>query len=214
MKSVKVIVEGGGHKSLDSECREAFSKLFGKLGIKNVQFVAGRSRDTAFKKFRNEVINFVPYTKKTNGSWPVLLVDSEEIVVTATKIEHLVRRSNSWKYLETVEERQVQLMATCTESWFLYDRDILRDYFGTFLRESSLPPSQNIEEIDHNDVLDALEEATKKCGENKIYTRKTKAAHEFKILSRLDPNKLIGQKYFDATVTAIKVHPLAGHTKT
>ena len=98
----KVYVEGGGDSSLDRECREGFSKLFEKLGLR-VQFVACGPRDQAFKRFRNAAL-------KSDGTWPILLVDSEEVVVLPTKKEHLTNRDTNWQFPENVTERQVQLM--------------------------------------------------------------------------------------------------------
>ena len=194
----KVYVEGGGDSSLDRECREGFSKLFEKLGLR-VQFVACGPRDQAFKRFRNAAL-------KSDGTWPILLVDSEEVVVLPTKKEHLTNRDTNWQFPENVTERQVQLMTTCTESWLVCDRNALKDYFGQCFKEGSLPSTHNIEEKDHHEVIEALKVATRDCGKDKSYD---KGQHSFKVLARLDPQKLIGLTYFDEAFKAIK-----GHTQT
>lgn len=194
----KVYVEGGGDSSLDRECREGFSKLFGKLGL-NVQFVACGSRNNAFKRFKNAVL-------QSEDTWPILLVDSEEVVELSTKKEHLTRRDITWQFPENVAERQVQLMTTCMESWLICDKQTLKEYFGQCFKDASLPLTTSIEEKDHHEVIEALKAATRDCGKDKSYD---KGQHSFKVLARLDPQKLIGLTYFDEAFKAIK-----GHTQT
>ena len=194
----KVYVEGGGNSSLDRECRQGFSEFFKKMGLQ-VQFIACGPRDKAFKRFKNAV-------EKSDGTWPILLVDSEEVVTTPTKREHLINRDMTWQFLDSVEERQVQLMTTCMESWLVCDKQTLREYFGQCFTETSLPVISNIEDKDHHEVIKALEAATRDCGKDKGYS---KGQHSFKILAKLNPQNLMGLKYFDEAHKAIK-----GHTPT
>lgn len=191
-------LEGGGNNSLNRECREGFAKLFEKLGL-TVQFVACGSRNNAFKDFKNAALSSV-------GSWPILLVDSEEPVSAPTKREHLTRRDPTWQFPENVTERQIQLMTTCMETWLICDRPALKEYFGQCFKESSLPAVGSIEEKDHHEVIEALEAATRDCGKDKCYN---KGKHSFKLLARIDPNWLSGLTYFEEAHRAIK-----GHTKT
>ena len=194
----KVYVEGGGNSSLNRECREGFAKLFSKLGLP-VQFVACGSRDSAFKDFKNAVL-------KSDETWPILLVDSEEVIVLSTKKGHLTKRDAVWQFPESVTERQIQLMATCMESWLLCDRPTLLEYFGQYFKEGSLPSQIAIEDRDHHEVIEALNAATRDCGKGKSYD---KGRHSFKVLARIDPQKLMGLKYFHEAYLAIK-----GHAKT
>lgn len=194
----KIYVEGGGNSSLNRECREGFAKLFGKLGL-SVQFVACGSRNEAFKDFKNAVL-------QSEDTWPILLVDSEEVVMLPTKREHLTKRDATWQFPDSVAERQVQLMTTCMESWLICDKQTLKEYFGQCFKDTSLPSSHSIEEKDHHEVIEALKAATRDCGKDKGYD---KGRHSFKILARLDPQKLMGLTYFDEAFKAIK-----GHTKT
>lgn len=182
--NVKVYVEGGGdNRSLRSQCRQNFKKFFCKAGLKGrmPRIVASGGRVKAFEDFRNAL-------KKAGAKdFIVLLVDSEDSVgVEAGSWAHLKRRDN-WDKPAAATDDNAHLMAQCMESWFLADKDKLAAFFGDGFNRGALPARPEVENISKKDVLASLKAASRHCGKKGKYD---KGQHSFKILARLDPEKV------------------------
>ena len=77
-------------------------------------------------------------------------------------------------------------MVECMESWFLADKDALKNFYGKDFKDNSLPKTANLESIKKKTIISALENATKDTTKG-IYG---KGAHSFKILATLDADKV------------------------
>ena len=179
---VVVYVEGGGHqrKTLD-DCRRGFGQLFEKVVREGqspkVRACGGRA-DT-FRDFQRDV------TQGKEG-FLIILVDSEgPVSANATTWSHL-RTQDGWKKPKNVHEDQAHLMVQCMESWFLADRDALREYYKQGFLVNSLPGRANIEEISKPDVEQRLERATRPTQPGAYH----KTRHGFDLLALIDPEKL------------------------
>ena len=127
--------------------------------------VACGARDKAYDRFETE--------HKQGDREAFLLVDAEGPVLAGGSWEHLLTR-DGWKRPDGATEDQCHLM----ESWFLADRETLREFYGQGFREKALPSSASIERVPKKDVEEGLKNATRD-------TRKgaySKGKHSFAIL--------------------------------
>ena len=196
MKTVTVYLEGAEkkNKQLVNDCRKGFSELF---GMRHAIFVPCGGRKQAFDDF---AIAF----QNPDGTWPILLVDSEDEVAETSKIDHL-RKRDGWRFPEGVEERQVQLMTTCMESWLIYERKGLKTFYGSCLQENGLPSKFEMETRHRHTVFDILRHVTRDCVRDKVYGK----GIAFQILALVSGETLRELKYFEMAYIAIK-----GHTQT
>ncbi len=157
---------------------------------------AGGGRTATFDQFKTSV--------RSAGAidYPILLVDSEDIVVNnMTAWKHLKFRDN-WDRPIEVAEDQAQLMVTCMETWLMADRATLRSYFGNSLNEERLFPINDLEARHRHTVYDALVAATRRCKRNYH-----KGDRSFAILAEIDPQIL--KKYlphFLAFIQTLEKH--------
>lgn len=156
--TVKIYVEGGGDgKYLRSSCREGFRSLFTNAGVVGAKFqvVACGPRNEAFRSF------CIALAK--NDGPVLLLVDSEDSMSDISKTwEHLGRR-DGWKRPKGADDETVLMMTTTMETWLVADREALAKRFGKNFRSSALPPTNSLEVRPRNEVLEALESASKDC---------------------------------------------------
>lgn len=190
---VKLYVEGGGdRKALRIECRRGFQEFLEKAGLKGKMptIVACGGRRSAYEDFCTAI---------ANGEAAMLLVDSEAPIATAHQTgkpdewlpwQHLKAcPGDGWDRPQGAREADCHLMVQCMESWFLADRERLKDFFGHGFRDSALPPAANpVETIAKTAVLDSLKEATRHCQPKGQYG---KGDHAFKLLAQLDPAKVV-----------------------
>lgn len=175
-----IYVEGGGTTQLlQSELRQGFQSLFKSAGFagKLPKVVASGSRNEAYEDFATAFKNI------KSGEKILLLVDSEEIVTTSTKWDHVVLR-DSWTKLGS--EENIFFMVVCMESWFLADTTGVGDFFGQNFDASKLPKNVDREAIDKKQLYDGLKKATKKTSKGEY----GKGQHSFKILTHLDGKKI------------------------
>jgi hypothetical protein len=191
---VKIYVEGGGDsKQLKIECRKGFSKLIEKAGFagRMPTIVACGGRSATRDKFLTAL--------KSKQDLSIMLVDSEDPVTEASPWDHL-RFRDKWERPSGVIDEQVQLMITSMESWLVADRSALEEEFGRCLQVTALPSLSNLEARGRQEVLQALENATRQCGHRNSYS---KGARSFKILARLDP--AVMKKHLPSFVRFIEV---------
>ncbi len=177
-----IYIEGGGDsKDLKIRCRQGFSKLFEKCGLRGrmPRAVACGSRNQAFDKFKTK------HASPATGKYVGLLVDSEDPVRDVDKTwEHLVGR-DSWQRPQGVDDEQVLFMTTCMETLVATDHVALGEHYGSDLRPAALPPLTNMETRSRREVLLALGKAT--ADSKKAYRKGERA---FDILGKLDPDTL------------------------
>ena len=131
----------------------------------------------------------------------MLLVDSEAPVSAAHRQggdrskwlpwAHLEQRvGDGWCKPNGSVDTDCHLMVQVMESWFLADRDTLKSFFGNGFKENKLPAaSRSIEDVSKADVNRALANATEDCKTKSSYG---KGEHSFKLLARIDPDKIAG----------------------
>lgn len=177
----KLYVEGGGDRNhqLRQLCREGFTKFLKTAGLcgNMPRVVACGGRKAAFDDFCIAI---------KNGEKAILLVDSECTLLSESSWEHLgARTGDKWQRPKGTTDEQCYLMVQCMESWFLADIETLEKYYGHGFKRDRLPAS-NPEEIDKNDIYNALKRATQNCDKNDY----KKGRDSFVILGGLNPDKV------------------------
>jgi hypothetical protein len=179
----KIYAEGGGEGQLmDVLFREGWNTFFAAAGLagRMPKVVRGKGRENTFDMFATAVRN-----PRDKNEIPLLLVDSEDPLVAGRSVwQHLKIRDN-WSRPKDAAEDQAFLMVQVMETWFLADRDLLRRYFGSNLREQHLREWPALEGVPKETVLKALEQATAAC--KKPYT-KGKVSYE--LLEKLNSEKV------------------------
>ncbi len=176
--SVQVYVEGGGPTrsgDLADECRKGFSTLFQKAIGRRIGITACGGRNQTYDAFATAV-------RQRKYDLAILLVDSEESVGGAAPWTHLQRRDR-WEPLDS----PAHLMVVCMETWLLADREALRAHFGDAFEEGRIPKWPKLWEVDKRTLFDAMSDATKDRKKGGAYD---KGRDSFKILARVDPEKL------------------------
>ena len=180
---VKLYVEGAGRNDLErSQCRQAFSTFFESAGLtgRRPRTVPCGGRTSAFDAFKAALCG------NRAGELPLLLVDSEGPVQPGhSNWEHLKARDN-WDRPIGASDDQVFLMVQLMETWFLADRDLLRQFFGAALRENHLRAWPDLEALPKSDVASTLDLATAACGQR----RYAKGWMSFKLLEGLSPQSV------------------------
>lgn len=185
---MKGYVEGGNRGLLATKCRQGFSEFFKNAGLAGhmPSVVSCGSRDEAFNRFCTAL------NKSKSGTIPILLVDSEDPVLTSgTSWEHL-RSRDGWKRPDDAQKEQAHLMVQCMESWFLADVSTLESYFGPGFRPTAIPPRNDIERVPKSDVFKQLESASRGSKKGAY----DKDSHSFEILGLVDPEKVIERSPF------------------
>lgn len=94
---------------------------------------------------------------------------------------------DGWQKPATATDEDCHLMTQCMESWFLADWQTVQAFFGQGFNKSMLPTGP-VEAIAKLDVYAALQHATLACKTKVAYG---KGAHSFKLLSLIDPAKVM-----------------------
>lgn len=205
---VKIYIEGGGDREdLKTEARKAFKEFFERpffLPGKNGQLhdktfktrlptcIPCGSRSSAFNDFKTALSMAKP------GEFVMLLVDSEAPVAVDTKTDEPV---GPWKHLETrvgdawakpasATDDHAHLMVQCMETWFLADKDTLKHYFDPGFKAEMLIVHPKLEVVGKSTVFKELTNATASTKTKGKYDDSTKGTHSFKILAKLDPEKV------------------------
>lgn len=191
---VKLYVEGGGDgKALQIECRQAFSEFLKKAGLagKLPRISACGGRRSAYEDYCTAV---------KSGEAAVLLVDSEAPIIAAHQSAEDIKDWLPWAHLKSRPgdgwenpkggvDTDCHLMVEVMESWFMADREVLKDFFNQGFLENQLPAkTRPIESLTKSAVYDALSKATANCKTKAPYG---KGDHSFKILAQLDPQKVM-----------------------
>jgi hypothetical protein len=177
-----IYIEGGGDtRQLHSELRQGFKSLFESSGLKGrlPKVVACGSRNDAYHDFK------IAFLSKDVNEKVLLLVDSEDLVGSSTKWEHVKYRDN-WDKITGSNEEEIFFMTVCTESWFLADTEGMSQFFGRGFDITKLPQNSDLEEITKKILYSGLKNATKNSSKG-VYG---KGQHSFKILTFLNTQKV------------------------
>ena len=177
--SVKLYIEGGGDGALlDTLFRQGWRQFFEAAGLagRMPAVVRGQGRTQTFDLFATAIAN------PRGGVLPLLLVDSEAPVTAGHSVwQHLKKRDN-WERPVGAADDQAFLMVEVMETWFLADRELLRSYFGTALRENHLRRWPDLEAVPKLTVFDALNQSTAGC---QRHYAKGKVSYE--LIGKLSP---------------------------
>jgi hypothetical protein len=177
--SARIYAEGGGPGQLyDSLFRAAWKEFFQSAGLAGrlPRVIRGEGRSQTFDLFITAVQN------RRAGEIPFLLVDSEDPLQPGHTVwQHLKARDN-WDKPQGAGDDHAFLMVQVMETWFIADRQLIRDYFGAALREQHLPQWPVLEAVSKPAVFAALNQATANC--TKPYA---KGKVSFELLSKLNP---------------------------
>lgn len=184
---VKIYVEGGGNRSsLLRHCRRGFSEFFRKAGLERQMpsVVACGSRHDAYNRFCTAA------SQRNPNELPILLVDSESPVQLGYSVwMHLKTRvGDHWDRPTTTSDNQAYLMTQVMETWFLADKDMLKNYFGSDFIERHIREWPRLEEVSKPTVYEALSRATAGCS-----PQYSKGRVSFELLERLDPSKVLSR---------------------
>ena len=184
MVTATLYIEGGGEgRELRVRFREGWRSFLDSAGIGGrTKIVRGGGRDQTFARFATAVSDDSP------GTVPFLLVDSEGPVASGHSVwQHLCARGRRgrWSQPAGAGDDQAFLMVQVMETWFLADREALRNYFGAGFRENALKAWPKLEDVPKSTVLEALERATVSC--RKPYS---KGRVSFELLARIDPARV------------------------
>lgn len=180
----RIYAEGGGEgQLLDTLFRQGWSAFFRSAGLEGrmPSVIRCGSRESAFDDFRTAVRNPRP------GVLPLLLVDSEAAVDPRQSAWEHLKALDGWDRPQGVADDQAFLMVQVMETWFFADRDLLRRFFGSALREKHLRAWPDLEAVPKATVLAALEAATAACG-----PRYAKGRISFDLLAGLDARVVEG----------------------
>lgn len=185
MVSATIFVEGGGDsKDTKIRCREGFRDFLRKSGLEGrmPRIVACGGRKNAYDDFCTAL------ARTSASDIVLLLVDSEGPVGASSPWMHLNER-DGWARPDSATDDNVHLMVQCMESWFLADKDCLREHFGARFNSNALPRNPAVEAVPKQDALNGLKEATRPCGVRRRYH---KGRDSFAVLATLDP-KLVAK---------------------
>lgn len=177
--TIKIYAEGAGDGEFyDTLFRQAWQSFFQAAGLTGRMpgVIRGKSRERTFDLFRTAVQN------PQRGVLPVLLVDSEGPVEPGTSAWDHLRALDGWEKPDGVGDGQAFLMVQVMETWFVADRAMLRDYFGSAFREHQLRAWPDLEAVSKPTVLNALAQATAACTK-----RYAKGRVSFALLALLNP---------------------------
>ena len=177
--SVKLYIEGGGDGPLlDTLFRQGWRQFFEAAGLagRMPAVVRGQGRTQTFDLFATAIAN------PRGGTLPLLLVDSEDPVTAGHSVWQHLKERDHWERPAGAADDQAFLMVQVTETWFLADRDLLRSYFGTSLRENHFRQWASLEVVPKLTVLSTLNQSTAGC---RRHYAKGKVSYE--LLGKLSP---------------------------
>ncbi len=118
-----------------------------------------------------------------SGAFNILLVDSESRV-SQPRWEHL-RRQDRWQVPDLPEEH-CHFMVCTIEAWLVADPEALAAYYGQGFRRNALPAQTDVETVEKEALISALNRATERTQKGKYH----KIEHCSAILKRLDPARV------------------------
>lgn len=179
MVTVVLYIEGGGdNRRQSAQFREGWRKFFAMAGLggRMPKVVRGGSRKQTFDQFAADIVERRP------DVIPLLLVDSEDSVRPAHSVWQHLQARDGWARPTDAGDDDAFLMVQVMETWFLADRDTLRNYFGAQFAENALRQWPELEAVPKQTVFDALDGATQR--------RYAKGKVSFELLAQVDPTRV------------------------
>ena len=180
--TVRLYIEGGGdNRRLGAQFREGWTKFFAAAGLggRMPKVVRGGSRIQTFDRFATDVVGRSPDIVS------LLLVDSEDPIRPDHSVWQHLEARDGWNKPVGAGDDDAFLMVQVMETWFLADRDALREYFGSRFSENALGQWARLEHVPKKTVLNALSKATVRC--KKQYA---KGQVSFELLAHVDPARV------------------------
>lgn len=179
---VKLYIEGGGDSpTQDIEFRAGWTAFFEKAGLKDARKmpkpIRGGGREQTFDAYCTAV-----KTRKPD-ELPLLLVDSEDVVKAGHDAWQHLKARDKWTKPKEAGKADAFLMITCMETWFLADREALKDFFKSCWNDKALPKWPNLEKVDRKKAFNALVKATANCGDRQY----AKGKVSFELLKVINP---------------------------
>jgi hypothetical protein len=174
-------VEGGGDAaSTKAACREGFCKFFQKITPPGAtpKVVASGGRRKAFD-------NFCDALRSHPNEVILLLVDSERSVTTGVWA-HLRAKPDRWRRPVGATEEQAHMMVQCMESWFLADKETLKEFYSDGFRVNALPEHANVELVAKDEANSSLKQASKRTQKGEYH----KTHHGYRLLEIINPAKV------------------------
>lgn len=183
-----IYIEGGESKEDKIRCRQGFSRLIEKMGLRGrmPRLSACGGRNATFDDFKTAHVSSKP------GDYIALLVDSEDPVVDIEKTWDHLKKRDDWNRPAEAHNEQVLFMTTSMETWIVADPGTLREHYGHLLQESALPALNNLEQRDRHEVHDKLVHATRNC--TNAYA---KGKRSFEVLEKINPEALASLPSFE-----------------
>jgi hypothetical protein len=188
LKRLVLFVEGGGKSTQDQAIRKAFRIFLKAISdcaySKGIEFriIPCGSRLETFKRFRNAL--------STDGKdvYNALLVDSESSVAEfGLPWKHLKQRQgDGWDCPDGATDDNCHLMAQAMEAYFFADPEAVVAYYGSGFNKSALGNRRNVEEIDKDQLVPKLEQATRSTKKGLYH----KINHAPDLLEKIDPAKV------------------------
>lgn len=180
--TARIFIEGGGDGQLhDRSFRKAWSEFFRSAGLSGRMptVVRGGGRKQTYEKFAHAL------RKPDSRKLPVLLVDSEDGIKEGHAVWQHLRSRDCWERPQGARDDQAFLMVVTMETWFLADRELLKEHFGRKFVESHLKRWPALEDVPKETVLNALQSATARCS-----TPYEKGKVSFDLLTKLNSNRV------------------------
>lgn len=156
---IKLYIEGGGDSaSQDTAFRAGWTAFFERAGLgearKMPRPIRGGGRAQTFDAYCMAV-----KTRKPD-ELPLLLVDSEDLVKAGSDAWKHLKACDHWAKPHGASSADAFLMITCMETWFVADREALKDFFRKGWNDKALPKWPDLEGVEKDKVLEALVKAT------------------------------------------------------
>ena len=181
MTAVLYIEGGGDNRRQSAQFREGWRKFFAMAGLggRMPKVVRGGSRKQTFDQFAADIVERRP------DVIPLLLVDSEDSVRPDHSVWQHLQARDGWARPTDAGDDDAFLMVQVMETWFLADRDALRNCFGAQFAENAFRQWPELEAVPKQTVLDALQRATARCQK-----RYAKGKVSFELLAQVDPTRV------------------------
>ena len=186
VSEIRIYFEG------NARLREGFNKLIRptieQTSHNRIRFklIAGGSTEETIK-------DFTKATSSHKNASIIMLIDSDQAYDSGLLMN--IRNQIG----ANIQDEQIHFMVQVMESWFLADRDALKQYYGREFQESRLPQNSDVERIPKSDVIAGLENATRDTQKGKYH----KTKHAPQLLSNLNADKVCSaapscKRLFDA----------------
>ena len=186
VSEIRIYFEGS------ARLREGFNKLIRprieRTSHNRVRFklIAGGSKEETIKDFKRAASSH-------KNAYIIMLIDSDQAYDSGLLMN--IRNQIG----ANVQDDQIHFMVQVMESWFLADRDALKEYYGREFQERRLPQNSDVEQIPKSDVITGLENATRDTPKGKYH----KTKHAPHLLSNLNADKVCSaapscKRLFDA----------------